>query len=88
MCFHCPGVIISAVVHLLQTMFSLFVFQLTFARFYLPVFIPEAEKAIYLDDDIIVQGKNTIKEEAILSRKPNDIFFSVYHFTHELFYCY
>ncbi|XP_019942612.1 glycosyltransferase 8 domain-containing protein 1 [Paralichthys olivaceus] len=30
--------------------------QLTFARFYLPVFIPEAEKAIYLDDDIIVQG--------------------------------
>ncbi|XP_042356971.1 glycosyltransferase 8 domain-containing protein 1 [Plectropomus leopardus] len=29
---------------------------LTFARFYLPVYIPEAEKAIYLDDDIIVQG--------------------------------
>ncbi|XP_068576064.1 glycosyltransferase 8 domain-containing protein 1 [Cebidichthys violaceus] len=29
---------------------------LTFARFYLPVFIPEAEKAIYLDDDTIVQG--------------------------------
>ncbi|RVE72600.1 hypothetical protein OJAV_G00040550 [Oryzias javanicus] len=29
---------------------------LTFARFYLPVYIPGAEKAIYLDDDIIVQG--------------------------------
>ncbi|KAI3369466.1 hypothetical protein L3Q82_007683 [Scortum barcoo] len=29
---------------------------LTFARFYLPVYLPEAEKAIYLDDDIIVQG--------------------------------
>ncbi|XP_040890541.1 glycosyltransferase 8 domain-containing protein 1 [Toxotes jaculatrix] len=29
---------------------------LTFARFYLPAYIPEAEKAIYLDDDIIVQG--------------------------------
>lgn len=29
---------------------------LTFARFYLPVYIPEAEKAIYLDDDTIVQG--------------------------------
>uniref|UniRef100_A0A1A7XF59 Glycosyltransferase 8 domain-containing protein 1 n=1 Tax=Iconisemion striatum TaxID=60296 RepID=A0A1A7XF59_9TELE len=29
---------------------------LTFARFYLPLFIPEAEKAIYLDDDVIVQG--------------------------------
>ncbi|XP_035652644.1 glycosyltransferase 8 domain-containing protein 1 isoform X1 [Oncorhynchus keta] len=29
---------------------------LTFARFYMPVFIPDAEKAIYLDDDIIVQG--------------------------------
>ncbi|XP_035518074.1 glycosyltransferase 8 domain-containing protein 1 [Morone saxatilis] len=29
---------------------------LTFARFYLPVLVPEAEKAIYLDDDIIVQG--------------------------------
>ncbi|KAM7422256.1 hypothetical protein PAMA_010363 [Pampus argenteus] len=29
---------------------------LTFARYYLPLFIPEAEKAIYLDDDIIVQG--------------------------------
>lgn len=29
---------------------------LTFARFYLPLYIPEAEKAIYLDDDIIVQG--------------------------------
>lgn len=29
---------------------------LTFARFYLPLYLPEAEKAIYLDDDIIVQG--------------------------------
>ncbi|XP_072238600.1 glycosyltransferase 8 domain-containing protein 1 isoform X2 [Leuresthes tenuis] len=29
---------------------------LTFARFDLPVYIPDAEKAIYLDDDIIVQG--------------------------------
>ncbi|KAM4588790.1 glycosyltransferase 8 domain-containing protein 1 [Odontesthes bonariensis] len=29
---------------------------LTFARFYLPLYIPDAEKAIYLDDDIIVQG--------------------------------
>uniref|UniRef100_A0A671N5L7 Glycosyltransferase 8 domain-containing protein 1 n=1 Tax=Sinocyclocheilus anshuiensis TaxID=1608454 RepID=A0A671N5L7_9TELE len=29
---------------------------LTFARFFLPVFLPEAEKVIYLDDDVIVQG--------------------------------
>ncbi|XP_029948437.1 glycosyltransferase 8 domain-containing protein 1 [Salarias fasciatus] len=29
---------------------------LTFARYYLPAYIPEAEKAIYLDDDVIVQG--------------------------------
>lgn len=29
---------------------------LTFARFYLPLYLPEAEKAIYLDDDVIVQG--------------------------------
>ncbi|KAG9260593.1 glycosyltransferase 8 domain-containing protein 1 [Astyanax mexicanus] len=29
---------------------------LTFARFYMPVFLPDAEKAVYLDDDIIVQG--------------------------------
>ncbi|XP_040058639.2 glycosyltransferase 8 domain-containing protein 1 isoform X1 [Gasterosteus aculeatus] len=29
---------------------------LTFARFYLPVYLPKAEKAIYLDDDVIVQG--------------------------------
>lgn len=29
---------------------------LTFARFYLPEYLPEAEKAIYLDDDVIVQG--------------------------------
>ncbi|XP_062842567.1 glycosyltransferase 8 domain-containing protein 1 [Trichomycterus rosablanca] len=29
---------------------------LTFARFYMPTFLPDAEKAIYLDDDVIVQG--------------------------------
>lgn len=29
---------------------------LTFARFYLPLFVPGVEKAIYLDDDVIVQG--------------------------------
>ncbi|NP_001007339.1 glycosyltransferase 8 domain-containing protein 1 [Danio rerio] len=29
---------------------------LTFARFYMPAFLPDAEKAIYLDDDVIVQG--------------------------------
>ncbi|KAL7986014.1 hypothetical protein Chor_011180 [Crotalus horridus] len=28
---------------------------LTFARFYLPNWVPNAEKAIYLDDDVIVQ---------------------------------
>ncbi len=28
---------------------------LTFARFYLPNLVPHAEKAIYVDDDIIVQ---------------------------------
>lgn len=31
--------------------------QLTFARFYIPAYLPEAEKAIYLDDDIVVQGE-------------------------------
>ncbi|XP_029907790.1 glycosyltransferase 8 domain-containing protein 1 [Myripristis murdjan] len=41
---------------------------LTFARFYLPVYIPEAEKAIYLDDDVIVQGD--IKELYDTSLKP------------------
>lgn len=41
---------------LVQSNFQL-VFQLTFARFYLPVFLPEAERAIYLDDDVVVQGK-------------------------------
>lgn len=30
--------------------------QLTFARFYLPSWVPDAEKVIYVDDDIIVQG--------------------------------
>lgn len=34
-----------------------FIFQLNFARFYMPVFLPDAEKAIYLDDDVIVQGE-------------------------------
>ncbi|XP_065097833.1 glycosyltransferase 8 domain-containing protein 1 [Paramisgurnus dabryanus] len=29
---------------------------LNFARFYMPLFLPNAEKAIYLDDDVIVQG--------------------------------
>ncbi|XP_077846230.1 glycosyltransferase 8 domain-containing protein 1 isoform X2 [Macaca mulatta] len=29
---------------------------LTFARFYLPILIPSAKKAIYMDDDVIVQG--------------------------------
>ncbi|NWU97446.1 GL8D1 protein, partial [Upupa epops] len=28
---------------------------LTFARFYLPVLVPQVEKAIYVDDDVIVQ---------------------------------
>lgn len=29
---------------------------LTFARFYLPILVPRAKKAIYMDDDVIVQG--------------------------------
>ncbi|KAG7493692.1 hypothetical protein JOB18_014570 [Solea senegalensis] len=29
---------------------------LAFARFYLPTYLPTAERAVYLDDDIIVQG--------------------------------
>lgn len=29
---------------------------LTFARFYMPLYVPDAEKAIYLDDDVIIQG--------------------------------
>ncbi|KAG2470609.1 GL8D1 protein, partial [Polypterus senegalus] len=29
---------------------------LTFARFFLPAFVPDGEKAIYMDDDVIVQG--------------------------------
>ncbi|XP_058855720.1 glycosyltransferase 8 domain-containing protein 1-like isoform X3 [Acipenser ruthenus] len=29
---------------------------LTFARFFLPTFVPDGKKAIYLDDDVIVQG--------------------------------
>uniref|UniRef100_A0A3B5B0Z4 Glycosyltransferase 8 domain-containing protein 1 n=1 Tax=Stegastes partitus TaxID=144197 RepID=A0A3B5B0Z4_9TELE len=41
---------------------------LTFARFYLPAYIPEAEKAIYLDDDIIVQGD--IQELYEINLKP------------------
>lgn len=35
--------------------------QLTFARFYMPVFIPDAENSIYLDDDNIVQGSSLLK---------------------------
>ncbi|XP_041835760.1 glycosyltransferase 8 domain-containing protein 1 [Melanotaenia boesemani] len=41
---------------------------LTFARFYLPFYIPDAEKGIYLDDDIIVQGD--IQELYETSLKP------------------
>ncbi|XP_023153136.2 glycosyltransferase 8 domain-containing protein 1 [Amphiprion ocellaris] len=41
---------------------------LTFARFYLPAYIPETEKAIYLDDDVIVQGD--IQELYETSLKP------------------
>ncbi|KAM3621108.1 uncharacterized protein V6R79_006164 [Siganus canaliculatus] len=41
---------------------------LTFVRFYLPEYIPEAEKAIYLDDDVIVQGD--IQELYETSLKP------------------
>ncbi|XP_015258935.1 PREDICTED: glycosyltransferase 8 domain-containing protein 1 [Cyprinodon variegatus] len=41
---------------------------LTFARFYLPVYIPDAEKAIYLDDDVVVQGD--IQELYETSLKP------------------
>lgn len=47
----------SSFVSNLQTLFTWSILQLTFARYYLPLYIPEAEKAIYLDDDIIVQGK-------------------------------
>ncbi|KAK0139842.1 Glycosyltransferase 8 domain-containing protein 1 [Merluccius polli] len=42
---------------------------LTFARFYLPLYLPEAEKAIYLDDDVIVQG---IQIETAISNVTND----------------
>lgn len=41
----------------MQTLFIRSIFQLTFARYYLPLYLPDVEKAIYLDDDIIVQGK-------------------------------
>ncbi|CAL8255757.1 unnamed protein product [Arctogadus glacialis] len=41
---------------------------LKFARFYLPFYLPEAEKAIYLDDDVIVQGD--IKDLYETSLKP------------------
>lgn len=44
---------------LAKTCFNCIFFQLTFARFYLPAYIPEAEKAIYLDDDVIVQGEKS-----------------------------
>ncbi|XP_056660928.1 glycosyltransferase 8 domain-containing protein 1 isoform X2 [Monodelphis domestica] len=33
-----------------------FLKPLTFARFYLPNLVPNAKKAIYMDDDVIVQG--------------------------------
>lgn len=33
--------------------------QLTFARYFMPMFLPGVEKAIYLDDDVIVQGMVT-----------------------------
>ncbi|KAF5904535.1 glycosyltransferase 8 domain-containing protein 1 [Clarias magur] len=41
---------------------------LTFARFYMPNFLPDTEKAIYLDDDVIVQGD--IQELFETSLKP------------------
>ncbi|XP_057702534.1 glycosyltransferase 8 domain-containing protein 1 isoform X2 [Corythoichthys intestinalis] len=41
---------------------------LTFARYYLPLYLPDVEKAIYLDDDVIVQGD--IKELYETSIKP------------------
>lgn len=58
-------------VHLLLTNFNWSAFQLTFARFYLSAYFPEAEKAIYLDDDVIVQG-TTIEEENYYGHKPNE----------------
>lgn len=42
---------------LFLSLYYSFIFQLTFARFYMPAYLPEADKAIYLDDDVIVQGK-------------------------------
>lgn len=45
--------------HWLKLVLTFFFFQLSFARFYLPAYIPEAEKAIYLDDDVIVQGEKS-----------------------------
>lgn len=36
--------------------FFLSFLKLTFARFYMPNFLPDTEIAIYLDDDVIVQG--------------------------------
>lgn len=41
---------------------------LAFARFYLPAYLPDAERAIYLDDDVIVQGD--IKELYETGLKP------------------
>ncbi|KAL6464416.1 hypothetical protein MHYP_G00267330 [Metynnis hypsauchen] len=41
---------------------------LSFARFYMPMFLPDAERAIYLDDDVIVQGD--IQELFDTSLKP------------------
>uniref|UniRef100_A0A3P9HLZ3 Glycosyltransferase 8 domain-containing protein 1 n=1 Tax=Oryzias latipes TaxID=8090 RepID=A0A3P9HLZ3_ORYLA len=61
-----PALFSSTISKDLQTLGTLNL--LTFARFYLPVYIPEAEKAIYLDDDIIVQGD--IKELYDANLKP------------------
>lgn len=49
-----PGLLSGRISKDAQTMET--VNPLTFARFYMPVYLPEAEKAIYLDDDVIVQG--------------------------------
>lgn len=47
----------SALRTLLKSLPSFFIQQLNFVRFYLPLLIHEHEKVIYLDDDVIVQGK-------------------------------
>lgn len=53
--------------------------QLTFARFYLPNLVPHAEKVIYVDDDVIVQGMGPVlgatglllRSVSYLSHNPN-----------------